>query len=710
MQTQGNEHIKDDGRKTVALITGSVSTKAELCRQLKMLLDGYIKVKGYAIDEGISSVIKADLIVLSSALLVDDVQGLIDPVCPVIIANRSLNFEHLEELFRIPRNAEVILANDEQATTEDFLRLLQEIGIDYLRFVPYWPGLDYEGNAKIAIVAGESNVVPDSVEEIINMGPRVIDITTVIEILSIFGRLDANSRLITSRYVETIIRLNKRLSDMAAETDSANSYLKKVLNQVNDGIIAFSREGTVTVFNEKSEQIFGVSGVLAVNNHLNQIIKNRTVCDFLLTSGDMEEQVFQVNGLDVVISKFSIDKLNSSVCTVRNAKETLDLEKKVRRQLAKKGYIGKYTFQDIAGSSESMRATISTARRLAGTDLNLLIYGESGVGKELFASAIHNESARRSGPFLAVNFSALSEELVESELFGYEEGSFTGAKKGGSVGLFEQANGGTIFLDEIGDVSLRIQARLLRVLQEKEIRHVGGEENIPVNVRVVAATNRDLKEMCRSGLFREDLYHRLKKLYLVVPPLRERLSDLDDLVHTFLKKNGRDGVCLSPDVWEALRRSPWTGNVRELENTIDYMLAVSDGQSITAAHIPQDFFDNHSDSPVQSAPFPSQPTAPPNLYGINLTDIDERLCLRGSQEEYLSILGALAEISAGGSHATRDNVAALLLHRGRRLSVDQVRRRCDVLQQEGLLVKSRGRGGMHLTLKGKEYVSTRKAP
>lgn len=684
-------------QKTVALITGSITTKVELCKQLRTLLDGYAKVEGYAVDDGISQVIQADLIVLSSFLLVEETKSLIHPSCPVIIANRSLNFQHLEELFHIPKDAEVIVANDERETTEDFLRLLREIGINYLDFVPYWPGMKYTGNAKIAVVAGDTNVVPDSVEEIVNMGPRVIDITTVVQILSIFGRLDSNARLIASRYVETIVRLNKRLSDTVSLADSANTYLNKVLNQINDGIIAFSRDGNVTVYNEKCEAIFGVPRVLAVNNHLRQIIRDRSVCDLLLTSEEIEEQVFQINGTDVIIHKFNIDKLGSSVCTVKNAKDTLDLEKKVRRQLAKKGYIGKYTFQNIVGSSHNIRETIKTAGLLAATDLNLLIYGESGVGKELFSSAIHNDSARRSGPFLAVNFSALSEELAESELFGYEEGAFTGAKKGGRIGLFEQANGGTIFLDEIGDVSMRIQARLLRVLQEKEIRRLGGEENIPVNVRVIAATNKNLKEMCRQGSFREDLYHRLRNLYLVIPPLRERPADLDELVHAFLKKNGCESLPISAEVWDTLHQYSWPGNVRELENTIEYMLAVSGGQGIAAGHIPKDFLESVK----------SEEGLPPEAAGpSDYSRISDALCARGNLEEFTAILAALHGSLSHSGKATREGISKILSQSGWSLSADQVRRRCDVLQQEGLVNKTRGRGGMRITLMGKAYLQT----
>ena len=677
--------------KVLALVTASEATKNDLCRQLSSLLEGYMRVEGYATESGIKGIVRADLIVLSSKMMVSEAKDYIDPKCRVIIANRSLNLENIDKLFRIPKGADILLVNDEIENAEEVVKLLKEVGIDYLNYIPYAPGGRVNGDAKLAITPGEVALVPKHIEETIDIGARVIDITTVIEILSLLGLLDEKSHFVTAKYMETIIKLNKQLHDTIEEAESMNKYLVKVLNQVNDGIVAFSEKGIISVFNQKSEEIFGIRSSFAIGKTINQIVRDKVLCDFLLSSSDLSNQLFKINEEDVIISKFKIEKLQSTVCTIKNTKDTIDMEKKLRQSLIKKGFVGKYKFSDIIGDSLQIRNTIETAIKLAETDLSILITGESGVGKELFASGIHNNSQRNMGPFLAVNFSALPEELAESELFGYEEGAFTGARKGGRIGLFEQANGGTIFLDEIGDISLRIQARLLRVLQEKEIRRVGGTEIIPVNVRIIAATNKNLPQMCQAGLFREDLYHRLRKLYLKIPPLREHPEDILELIEYFKGINGSPDLVISEDVLKILESNPWSGNVRELSNTIDYFIAVASGGNISLEDIPSDFFEMES--------------ASNKIIKIdNNVKYHDALSNLGNLEEFMFILDAIDKYSRNSQTASRRSVSNLAEIAFPNLSEDKIRRRTDILKDQGLISKGVGRAGMRLTGEGREYL------
>lgn len=261
-----------------------------------------------------------------------------------------------------------------------------------------------------------------------------------------------------------------------------------------------------------------------------------------------------------------------------------------RQNIIGKGYYAKYTFEDILGVSEKIKNAKAIASKLAKTNLTILIEGESGTGKELFASSIHNASDRKKAPFLAVNFSAISDELLESELFGYEEGSFTGAKKGGKVGLFEQASGGTIFLDEIGDISPKMQVKLLRVIQEKEIMRVGADRIIPVDVRVIAATNKNLRDMIENGTFREDLYYRLKMGYIGIPSLRDRKNDIELIIKNILENEADNKKKISQDAIDILKEYNWPGNVRELINTALYMIAMSEREVIDASNLPDDRF------------------------------------------------------------------------------------------------------------------------
>jgi transcriptional regulator with PAS, ATPase and Fis domain len=337
--------------------------------------------------------------------------------------------------------------------------------------------------------------------------------------------------------------------------------------------------------------MLGVKRSNIIGKNIREIIGDRYVLEFLADGRDDTSKIFNNKGQELLSTRFRIEKEDTTVVTFKDTnRDNQEVERQTRRELYNRGYYAKYSFNDITGRSLQIQQIKAIARKLAVSDLTVLIEGESGTGKELFASAIHNESPRRNKPFVAINFSSISENLVESELFGYEEGAFTGAIKGGKQGLFEQADGGTIFLDEIGDISLKVQSRLLRVLQEKEIMRVGGTKIMPIDVRVIAATNQNLSELVNMGGFRTDLYHRLKVLYIKLSPLRERREDIKALIRQFMEQKTKDNLTIDDEVITKLQQYPWYGNVRELKNTIDYMLAVCDKKHISLDDMPQESF------------------------------------------------------------------------------------------------------------------------
>lgn len=257
------------------------------------------------------------------------------------------------------------------------------------------------------------------------------------------------------------------------------------------------------------------------------------------------------------------------------------LNKLAHYEKEKSPYQAKYALHDILGDSEDTRASKEQVRRIARSNSSVLISGESGVGKELYAHAIHQESARREAPFVRLNCAAIPETLLESELFGYMEGAFTGAKKGGQAGKFELAEGGTLFLDEIGDMPYAMQAKLLRVLQERELERVGGKEIIRVNVRVISATNADLDSLVHTGGFRRDLFYRLNVLSLKISPLRERKEDIPNLVYHFLGQIYQENGCyatISQECLNALSRYSWPGNIRELRNVVEKIALEAEGR------------------------------------------------------------------------------------------------------------------------------------
>lgn len=272
----------------------------------------------------------------------------------------------------------------------------------------------------------------------------------------------------------------------------------------------------------------------------------------------------------------------------------------------------KYSWDTIIGNSLVMQHVKMMSSKAAKTDSNVLIIGESGTGKELFAHAIHNDSKRFDGPFVKINCAAIPKDLLESELFGYEEGAFTGAKKHGKVGKFELANGGTIFLDEIGDMPLDMQVKILRVLQEKEIERIGGNRTIPIDTRIIAATNRDLKERIREGEFREDLYYRLNVINIEVPPLRKRKEDVELITLKLMEKLsnnlGRYVSNITVEALESLKQYNWPGNIRELENVIECAINMTDTESIEMQHLPAFMIAEPSDE-LKDTPLVSLRTA-----------------------------------------------------------------------------------------------------
>jgi transcriptional regulator with PAS, ATPase and Fis domain len=283
-----------------------------------------------------------------------------------------------------------------------------------------------------------------------------------------------------------------------------------------------------------------------------------------------------------------------AVANIEDVTQLQNFEQVVRQKLNKKGLVAKVNLHQLLGTSGAMKEIKERACQYANTDATVLITGESGTGKEGIAQSIHNLSQRKNGPFVAVNCAALPESLLESELFGYEEGAFTGAKKGGKAGLFEMAHRGTIFLDEIGEIPLPLQARLLRVLQEREIMRIGSDSVIPVDVRVLAATNQDLMALVDIKQFRADLYYRIDVLRLHLPPLRDRIKDIPELVQATIKKiaskNNRV-YRITDNAMTFLQLQPWKGNIRELENVIERVVLISKSGIIDEGELRREFPD-----------------------------------------------------------------------------------------------------------------------
>lgn len=358
-----------------------------------------------------------------------------------------------------------------------------------------------------------------------------------------------------------------------------SKYQQVITDSMSDGVMVVDMNGTITYINKQCSKIlgFGVSNPIGTNIHtifgpnpanqffINIVTQGRTVTDELLVLHNGNHQIH----CHMTCTPLSGSNLNDSG-SVLIFREIERINKIVGKWIGRSAKMG---FDDIIGENHRFKEIIKMSKTTAQSDSNVLLLGESGTGKDILAQAMHNDSPRKNNPFLAINCAALPRELIASELFGYEEGAFTGAKKGGNVGKFELANQGTLFLDEIGDVPLDLQVALLRVLDEKSVMRLGGNQIIPVNVRIIAATNKRLEEEIERNRFRRDLYYRLGVIKLNIPPLRERRDDIPRLVEHFLglicTRFGHPLKRMSPQAMQILMNYDWPGNIRELQNILE---------------------------------------------------------------------------------------------------------------------------------------------
>ena len=384
------------------------------------------------------------------------------------------------------------------------------------------------------------------------------------------------------------------------------SLLETMLAAPDELIVVVNKNGYIENMSQAYGDFLGIQVQNAIGRHVTEVIEN-TRMDIVVKMGVPETGETQdIHGEKMIATRIPIRKNGMVIgaygrVLVRNTRElhmlhdklsSIEMELNMYKRTFEKINTAKYTVDDIIGDCSIMQDLKDSVRKVAKTNSNVLIMGESGTGKELFAHSIHAGSMRRKAPFVCVNCGSIPEQLIESELFGYEEGAFTGARKGGKIGLFPAAHGGTIFLDEIGELPLPMQVRLLRVLQDREIQRVGSNVREKVNVRVVAATNRNLYQMVKKGEFRSDLYYRLNVVTLHLPLLRERTEDLPLLIRMSLskisKKENLGAIEISREAMDHLLRYDWPGNVRELENVLERAINFTDaGEKIKAKNLPE---------------------------------------------------------------------------------------------------------------------------
>ncbi len=582
-------------RKTLTIVSYSIESVNSYYTQIKALFSENIMAQKIIMDdiENIKS-INTDVVLVPSYDMFEKIKKYIRKDTDIIFANRTISRSGLKKIMNIEKGSEVILIDESPEMTEQMISVIYQLGVRHISVESYWATEKEDVYDKPLIILGQSEYLPSYAKNIINVGNSLLDFNTIIDIGIKFDLMHMlNRQDISKSYDVEVESANFGLEEIFGMLNSRESQLEILLHTIDAGVIGIDPEGSIFLCNHNAEKIVGIMEDDVINKNGLELFPRIPFRYVLQKLEPIEEKLIKMHGEHVVVSVNPLlhsSKLYGAVAIMRRYDDTEKKQHKIRKQLIGKGHVAKYHFDDIMGESSAINKSKDIAKRMAKSNSSILITGETGTGKELFAQAIHNSSPRRRYPFVAINCGAFPESLLESELFGYEEGAFTGARKGGKPGLFELAHNGTLFLDEIAEMPMNLQVKLLRVLQEKEVIRLGGDRVINVDFRLIAATNKNLKKMINEGKFREDLYYRLNVLPLKIPPLRERKEDILFLFEKTKKQFGGN-FTLTEKAKELLLTHNWDGNVRELINCVEYLVNLG-SKIIDAKDLPFDYEDS----------------------------------------------------------------------------------------------------------------------
>ena len=583
--------------KTIGIVTDGV-TKLEifLNENIRLIFGEKVRINNYQFKNlEKNHLINDDVILVMINDRVVKVKEYVDDTSKIIKINRSIRQKDIYKLFALPEGMDVLVVNDNEHTIIETISSLYGLGVNHLNFVLYNKNID-QSNIKVAVTPGESNLVPNYIENIIDLGHRYIDSSTFIQIMTKLKIEDKDVTKNLIKYCDEVISLYSGINNTYKHLTIINEELNSIINLSQNGMILISNKNEIIICNESLKNILDMDEYI-VGKKVTDLdnVEIRKVFELK----EAEDEVVKYKNKYLNINKYKINSFGKNTGTyfcIQEITHIKKLEQNLSKKLRYSGQIARYNFDDIKTQSSILENTIKLAKKIAKSDHTVLITGESGTGKELMAQSIHNESLRANQPFIAVNCAAMPESLMESELFGYEEGSFTGALRGGKKGLFEQANNGTIFLDEIGDMPVYLQTKLLRVIQEQQVMRIGSNNIINIDVRIIAATNRDLLKMVKEEKFRSDLYYRINVLPINIPALKDRKEDILMLLQSFIS-NKRE---LSDEVKNILNKYNWPGNIRELRNVALYIDTMVENNKVTIENLPYYLLNYDLDEDIKS--------------------------------------------------------------------------------------------------------------
>ena len=675
--------------KKIAVVALDPLAGASYTKEVRDLFGEYAEVVGYSVRDGSAAGVlpRADLFAIST-----DAYGSAEeearhvPIDSQIMSIEvTFYWETLKKLFEIPQGTKVLFVNVTSNIAREAITQLSSLGVNHLQFIPYYPGAVLEEPVDIAVTPGESRFVPPSVKTVIDCDHRPCSYGMMVEIALRLGLEYLPETESFMNYAKVVASNHYSFDLMYAKSRRQESQMHILAESLDEGLIGVNETGDIFVCNKKACQIARISEELTMGKKGEEVFPYIPFYQVLREKKAVPEKIIRLFGTDISLAVVPVVRKENCIgafAMLQKFNEQESRQNALRRQMMQKGHYARYTLDDVIGISTAITETKNILRKMAATDSPVLLMGETGTGKELMAHALHQASRRADGPFIAINVAAMPENLLESELFGYEEGAFTGAKKGGRPGLFEFAHQGTLFLDEVEGMSLSMQVKLLRVLQEGEIMRVGGGSIIRVDVRIVAATNESLEEKIQDGSFRKDLYYRLNALTVEIPPLRKRGDDIFLLLDYFMRKMGGD-FTLSEGVKAFLRRHPWPGNIRELQNAVEYFNYLA--KPVIGL---SDLVDDGSDDGEGEV-------------NDNAADDKEAdMAYQAAVDKKQFVLNQLALAWKEGKTAGREKILEAAKKDHISMTQKQVRDLLDELAKEGLIQVGRGRGGSKITEKG----------
>lgn len=674
-------------KRELAIVTLKKDAGEIYANQINYFLGDSIKINLYSFEEGGFTFFEEKLILLSVNLKYEEILKMCNSDAQIIIPNLTFEKSSFEKICKINKNETIFVYNLSKSMALETIAIIYRLGVDIPNLIPCFPEMKKIPENSIVLTPGEKLNIEAKNCKIIDLEYRIIDLSSIADIAMKLNLESLIQEDLVKKFMDKIVPISYITEKLLVTQTKLENQFDFLLSAIDDGIIGVSNEGIVQFYSHVAREILSINGNEMIGKYIGEYVKSLDFDQIIKKEVPYFQKLIKVNNIDINMEvKYThISVFNGFIIKVSKFHQAEKKQAKLRAQLMSSGNVSKYNFDDIIGCSDSIKNTKKIAYKMAQSDSSILIIGESGTGKELFAQSIHSASRRSQGPFVAVNCSTFQEGLLQSELFGYEEGAFTGARKGGKIGLFELANKGTIFLDEIGEMDLNSQATLLRVIQEKQIRRVGSDKIIDVDIRIIAATNRDLKKLVCENKFRKDLFYRLNVLPLKIAPLRNRNEDVFLIFESF-KKNLDVKFNLSNELVEIFKTYSWEGNIRELRNLVEYC-SYLDKSTIEVYDLPEYMLESikHKDYCLELS---------------NKNEIKKISNLKRDLRDYIFVLEKIKNAYDLKQRIGRRKIYEYALSEKIFLTEQQIRSILIELQEFGFVKILSGRGGSVITEKG----------